>query len=43
MERNEAPEWYNNVGVNTPELEKEQWDVDTEKSYIMADECIRKV
>ena len=21
-----APEWYNNVGVNTPELEKEKWN-----------------
>ena len=26
-----APEWYNNVGVAYPELEKETWNVDTEK------------
>lgn len=37
-----APEWYNNVGVNTPELEKEQWDVDTTQIKLMADEALEK-
>tara|TARA_A100001391_G_scaffold88669_1_gene58661 strand:- start:265 stop:795 length:531 start_codon:yes stop_codon:yes gene_type:complete len=37
-----APEWYNNVGVNTPELEKEQWDVDTTQIQLMADEALEK-
>ena len=35
-----APEWYNNVGVNTPELEKEKWDIDTTQIKIMADEAL---
>ena len=26
-----APTWFNNVGVNTPELEEEKWDIDVEK------------
>ena len=26
-----APEWYNNVGVDTPELEKEKWNIDMVK------------
>ena len=26
-----APTWYNNVGVNTPELEEEKWSGDFEK------------
>mgnify|MGYP001161293347 FL=1 len=37
-----APEWYNNVGVNYPELEKETWSVDTEKIKSMADEALEK-
>tara|TARA_B100000902_G_scaffold285285_1_gene271274 strand:- start:6068 stop:6598 length:531 start_codon:yes stop_codon:yes gene_type:complete len=37
-----APEWYNNVGVNFPELEKEKWNTDEEKIKSMADEAIDK-
>ena len=37
-----APEWYNNVGVAYPELEKETWNVDTEKIKSMADEALEK-
>tara|TARA_Y100000114_G_scaffold137876_1_gene140477 strand:- start:672 stop:1202 length:531 start_codon:yes stop_codon:yes gene_type:complete len=37
-----APEWYNNVGVNTPELEKEKWDVDTTQIQLIADEALEK-
>ena len=37
-----APEWYNNVGVNTPELEKEKWDVDTTQIQLMANEALEK-
>ena len=37
-----APEWYNNVGVNTPELEKEKWDVDTKQIQLIADEALEK-
>ena len=37
-----APEWYNNVGVNYPELEKEKWNVDTDQIQIMADEAIEE-
>ena len=37
-----APEWYNNVGVNYPELEKEKWDVDMDKVRKEADEAIKK-
>jgi len=36
------PEWYNNVGVNYPMLEKEKWDVDMEKVAKEADEAIEK-
>ena len=35
-----APEFYNNVGVNYPMLEKEKWDVDTENIKKMADEAL---
>ena len=35
-----APTWYNNVGVNTPELEKEKWDVDVSAIQKEADEAI---
>ena len=31
MEKYKAPNWFNNVGVNTPELEEEKWDIDVEK------------
>tara|TARA_R110000824_G_scaffold221089_1_gene408227 strand:+ start:243 stop:773 length:531 start_codon:yes stop_codon:yes gene_type:complete len=37
-----APEWFNNVGVNYPELEKEKWDMDTTQVKIMADEAIKE-
>ena len=37
-----APEWYNNVGVNYPMLEKEKWDVDMDKVQSEADEAIQK-
>ena len=37
-----APEWYNNVGVNYPMLEKEKWDVDMDKVQKEADEAIQK-
>ena len=34
-----APEWYNQVGVNYPEMEKEKWSVDTTHIKLMADEA----
>ena len=37
-----APEWFNNVGVNYPELEKEKWDVDTNQVKLMADEALEE-
>ena len=37
-----APEFYNNVGVNYPMLEKEKWDVDMDKVQKEADEAIQK-
>ena len=37
-----APEFYNNVGVNYPMLEKEKWDVDMDKVQSEADEAIQK-
>ena len=37
-----APEFYNNVGVNYPMLEKEKWDVDMDKVQREADEAIQK-
>jgi ribosomal protein L37AE/L43A len=37
-----APEWYNNVGVNYPMLEKEKWEVDTAQIELMADEAIEE-
>ena len=37
-----APSWFNNVGVNTPELEEEKWDVDVEAIHKEADEAIEK-
>lgn len=37
-----APEFYNNVGVNHPEMEKEKWDVDTKKIKIEANEALEK-
>ena len=37
-----APEWYNNVGVNYPELEKEKWNIDMEKFKADADEALEK-
>ena len=36
------PEWFNNVGVNYPELEKEKWSVDMEKVKNEADEALKK-
>jgi len=37
-----SPEFYNNVGVDYPELEKEKWDVDMKKVHKEADEAIEK-
>ena len=37
-----GPEFYNNVGVDYPELEKEKWDVDMDKVQSEADEAIQK-
>ena len=37
-----APEWFNNVGVNTPELEKEKWDIDMKKVKKEAEEALKK-
>ena len=37
-----APEFYNNVGVNYPMLEKEKWDVDMDKVQREADDAIQK-
>ena len=37
-----VPTWFNNVGVNTPELEEEKWDVDVEAIHKEADEAIEK-
>ena len=38
----EVPEWYNQVGVNYPELEKEKWNMDTAQIELMADEAIEE-
>ena len=37
-----SPEFYNQVGVNHPELEKEKWDIDTTQIKIMADEALEE-
>ena len=37
-----APEWFNNVGVNYPELEKEKWDFDDNYIKQMADEALEE-
>ena len=37
-----APEFYNNVGVNYPELEKEKWDIDVKAVQKEADDAIEK-
>ena len=37
-----APEFFNNVGVNQPMLEKEKWDIDVEKITKEAEEAIEK-
>ena len=37
-----APEFFNNVGVNYPMLEKEKWDIDVEKVQKEADEALEK-
>ena len=37
-----APEFFNNVGVNEPMLEKEKWDIDIEKIKKEAEEAIEK-
>ena len=37
-----APEFYNQVGVNYPELEKEEWDVDMTQVNAMADEALEE-
>ena len=38
----EAPEWYNQVGINYPELEKEKWNMDTAQIELIADEAIEE-
>tara|TARA_B110001454_G_scaffold203668_1_gene211774 strand:+ start:380 stop:910 length:531 start_codon:yes stop_codon:yes gene_type:complete len=35
-----APEFYNQVGVDHPELQKEKWDIDTTQIKLMADEAL---
>ena len=37
-----APEWYNQVGVNYPEMEKEKWSVDTTHIKLMAEEALKE-
>ena len=37
-----APTWFNNVGINTPELEEEKWDIDVEKIKQEADDALEK-
>ena len=37
-----APEFYNQVGVNYPELEKEKWDIDMTQVNTMADEALEE-
>tara|TARA_R110000796_G_scaffold36621_4_gene93113 strand:- start:30 stop:563 length:534 start_codon:yes stop_codon:yes gene_type:complete len=37
-----APEFFNNVGVNYPELEKEKWGGDTVQLKLMADEALEE-
>jgi hypothetical protein len=37
-----APEWYNQVGVNYPEMEKEKWGVDTSQIKLMAEEALEE-
>jgi len=37
-----SPEFFNQVGVNYPELEKEKWDIDMSKVHKEADEAIQK-
>ena len=36
-----APEFYNQVGVNYPELEKEKWDMDVKGMRKLADEALK--
>lgn len=36
------PEWYNNVGLNYPELEKETWAIDKDAIVKEADEALKK-
>jgi len=37
-----APEFFNQVGVNYPELEKEKWDIDMKKVHKEADQALKK-
>ena len=37
-----APEFYNNVGVNYPELQKEKWGGDMTQLNSMADEALEE-
>ena len=37
-----APEWYNNVGVNHPEVEKETWNIDTVAIQKEGEEALEK-
>jgi len=36
-----APEFYNNVGVDYPELEKEKWDMDVKGMRELAEEALK--
>ena len=42
MEKYKNPTWFNNVGVNTPELEEEKWDIDVEKIKQEANDALEK-
>jgi len=37
-----SPEFYNNVGVNYPELQKEKWNVDMKKVEMEANDALGK-
>ena len=38
--QSQKPEFYNQVGVDHPELQKEKWDIDTTQIKLMADEAL---
>jgi len=37
-----APEFYNQVGVNHPEMQKEKWDIDITQIKLMADKALEE-